>query len=96
MQRALVTFIDPSSTNAGGGFAGLHVGSCRLLPLEAKDDGRRTNGRIRTIGQDLAHEQPFLRPLAAEAFDPSLVLLRLDQDLQRPMPLRRHRGPLHL
>jgi transposase len=46
----------------------------RIRIWEAKDDGRRINDRIRSIGQDLAAEQPFLAPLPAEAFDPGLVL----------------------
>ena len=46
----------------------------RIRIWEAQDDGRRINDRIRSIGQDLVAEQPFLAPLPAEAFDPGLVL----------------------
>ncbi|WP_091557587.1 IS21 family transposase [Arthrobacter sp. ok362] len=46
----------------------------RIREWEAQDDARRINDRIRTIGQDLAAEQPFLAPLPAEVFDPGLVL----------------------
>ena len=46
----------------------------RICAWEAQDDARRINDRVRTIGQDLAAEQPFLAPLPAEVFDPGLVL----------------------
>lgn len=46
----------------------------RIRGWEAQDDARRINDRIRTIGQDLTAEQPFLAPLPAESFDPGLVL----------------------
>lgn len=38
------------------------------------DDDRRVADRIRTVGQDLAAEQPLLAALPHEAFDPGLVL----------------------
>jgi len=46
----------------------------RIRAWEVQDDRRRINDRIRTIGQDLAAERPFLAPLPVEAFDPGLVL----------------------
>jgi transposase len=46
----------------------------RIRGWEARDDARRINDRIRTIGQDFGTERPFLAPLPAEAFDPGLVL----------------------
>lgn len=46
----------------------------RIRAWEVQDDQRRINDRIRTIGQDLAAERPFLAPLPAEEFDPGLVL----------------------
>lgn len=46
----------------------------RIREWEAQDDARRINDRIRTIGQDLAAERPFLASLPGEIFDPGLVL----------------------
>ncbi|WP_394252041.1 IS21 family transposase [Arthrobacter pityocampae] len=46
----------------------------RIRVWEARDDGRRINDRIHTIGQDFATEQSHLAPLPVEAFDPGLVL----------------------
>ena len=46
----------------------------RIRAWEVQDDQRRINDRIRTIGQDLAAEAPFLAPLPAEEFDPGLVV----------------------
>lgn len=46
----------------------------RIRAWEAQDDSRRINERIRTIGQDFAHEQPLLAPLPRDVFDPGLVL----------------------
>lgn len=46
----------------------------RIRGWEERDDHRRINDRIRTVGEDFTYEQPFLAPLLAEAFDPGLVL----------------------
>lgn len=46
----------------------------RIRAWESLDEARRINDRIRTIGQDFTHEQPFLAPLPGETFDPGLVL----------------------
>ncbi len=46
----------------------------RLRQWEQRDDGRRINDRITTIGQDFAVEQPLLAPLPVEEFDPGLTL----------------------
>ncbi|WP_264671192.1 IS21 family transposase [Arthrobacter sp. VKM Ac-2550] len=46
----------------------------RIRRWEARDDRRRINDRIRTIGQDFEAERPFLAPLPVEEFDPGLVL----------------------
>ncbi|TSE15804.1 IS21 family transposase [Arthrobacter sp. KBS0703] len=46
----------------------------RIRAWEVQDDQRRINDRIRTIGQDLAAEAPFLAALPAEEFDPGLVV----------------------
>jgi hypothetical protein len=46
----------------------------RIRAWEARDDGRRINDRIRTIGQDFEIEKPFLAPLPTEEFDPGLAL----------------------
>ena len=46
----------------------------RIRAWEAQDENRRINDRIRTIGQDLELERPFLARLPAEEFDPGLAL----------------------
>lgn len=38
------------------------------------DEGRRIENRVRTVGQDFATEQPLLRPVPADPFDPGLWL----------------------
>lgn len=45
-----------------------------IVGWEARDLDRRIDGRLRTVGQDLATERPLLRALPADAFDPGLVL----------------------
>lgn len=46
----------------------------RIRGWESKDEDRRINDRIRTIGQDYAAERPCLGPLPVEEFDPGLAL----------------------
>lgn len=46
----------------------------RIREYDARDSDRRVNTRIRTVGQDFADEQPLLRALPFERFDPGLVL----------------------
>lgn len=46
----------------------------RIREHDARDSDRRINTRIRTVGQDFEDEQPLLRPLPFERFDPGLVL----------------------
>jgi hypothetical protein len=46
----------------------------RLAKADRADDHRRINGRVRTVGEMFAIEQPLLRPLPVEAFEPGLSL----------------------
>lgn len=46
----------------------------RLAQADRDDDDRRIGHRIRTVGEDFATEQPLLRALPAERFEPGLTL----------------------
>jgi len=46
----------------------------RLAKVDRADDHRRINGRVRTVGEMFAIEQPLLRPLPTEVFEPGLSL----------------------
>ena len=46
----------------------------KIVGWEARDLHRRIEGRLHTVGHDLAVEQPFLNSLPADRFDPGLVL----------------------
>jgi transposase len=46
----------------------------RLAKADRADDHRRINGRVRTVGEMFAIEQPLLRPLPVEVFEPGLSL----------------------
>ena len=46
----------------------------RLAKADRADDHRRINGRVRTVGEMFAIEQPLLRPLPTEVFEPGLSL----------------------
>ncbi|GAA1821484.1 IS21 family transposase [Agromyces neolithicus] len=48
--------------------------NARIRDYDARDHDRRIDTRIRTVGQDFAAEQPLLRALPFERFDPGLVL----------------------
>ncbi|MGW1503378.1 Mu transposase domain-containing protein [Streptomyces mirabilis] len=48
--------------------------NARLLEFERREDARRIGLRIRTIGQDFAHEAPLLVPLPGEVFETGLML----------------------
>lgn len=64
---------------------------------EAVDERRRINGRIRTIGQDFAAEQPLLAPLPNEAFDPGLVLTpRVDRSALITVRMAKYSVPARL
>ena len=46
----------------------------KIQGWEARDLHRRIEGRLHTVGHDLATEQSLLAPLPADGFDPGLVL----------------------
>lgn len=46
----------------------------RIKDWESRDENRRINDRIRTIGEDFAAERSRLNPLPVEGFDPGLAL----------------------
>lgn len=46
----------------------------QIKAWEAADEDRRISGRLNTIGHDFTAEQPLLRPLPMEVFEPGLVL----------------------
>lgn len=46
----------------------------RLAEADLADRARRIDGRIRTVAEDFAIEEPLLRPLPAEEFEPGLWL----------------------
>lgn len=48
--------------------------NARIREHDARDNDRRIDTRIRTVGQDFAEELPLLRPLPFERFDPGLLL----------------------
>jgi transposase len=59
----------------------------RLEAADRADDARHIAGRLVTVGAMAASEQPFLRPLPAERFDPS-VLLRAKVDRKARIAVR--------
>lgn len=64
---------------------------------DARDNGRRVNTRIRTVGQDFADEQPLLRMLPFERFDPGLVLHpRVDRSALVTVRMARYSVPARL
>lgn len=64
---------------------------------EAADEGRRISGHVLTIGHDLALEQPLLRPLPMEVFEPGLVLHpRVDRSSMITVRMVKYSVPAHL
>ncbi len=64
---------------------------------EAADERRRITGHTNTIGEDLAAEQPLLRPLPDEAFEPGLVLHpRVDRSSMITVRMVKYSVPAHL
>ena len=58
---------------------------------------RRVTGRLRTVGEDFATEQPLLAPLPSERFDPGLVLHpRVDRSGLITVRMARYSVPAHL
>ena len=69
----------------------------RIKRWEAADEGRRISGHVHTIGHDLALEQPLLRPLPMEVFEPGLVLHpRVDRSSMITVRMVKHSVPAHL
>ena len=48
--------------------------NARLAEIDEADDRRRINRRLTRIGEDFALEQPLLRELPSEVFEPGLLL----------------------
>ncbi|WP_316744380.1 hypothetical protein [Streptomyces sp. MK7] len=44
-----------------------------MAEFELAEENRRTGMRIRTIGQDFAHEAALLMPLPADSFETGIV-----------------------
>jgi transposase len=71
--------------------------NARIISWEAADDTRRITGRLRTVGEDFATEQPLLAPLPQERFDPGLVLHpRVDRSGLITVRMARYSVPAHL
>jgi len=69
----------------------------RIKAWEAADDRRRITGHLNRIGEDFAAEQPLLRPLPVEAFDPGLVLHpRVDRSSMVTVRMVRYSVPARL
>ena len=64
---------------------------------EATDEDRRISGHLNTIGHDFTAEQPFLRPLPTEVFEPGLVLNpRVDRSSMISVRMMKYSVPAHL
>ncbi|WP_220658546.1 IS21 family transposase [Tsukamurella sp. TY48] len=64
---------------------------------EARDEGRRIDGRMRTIGQDYQHDRAALAPLPVEDFDPGLILTpRVDRSAMITVRMVKYSVPAHL
>ena len=64
---------------------------------DARDNERRINTRIRTVGQDFIDEQARLTPLPGERFDPGLVLYpRVDRSSLITVRMARYSVPARL
>ena len=71
--------------------------NARIISWDAGDDARRVTGRLRTVGEDFATEQPLLAPLPSERFDPGLVLHpRVDRSGLITVRMARYSVPAHL
>jgi len=71
--------------------------NARIIQWEAGDGTRRVTGRLRTVGEDFATEQPLLAPLPSERFDPGLVLHpRVDRSGLITVRMARYSVPAHL
>ncbi|WP_239591662.1 IS21 family transposase [Mycolicibacterium tusciae] len=69
----------------------------RLAGYDEADDFRRIGNRAATVGQDFATEQPLLRPLPVEPFEPGLTLTaRVDRYAQATVRTCRYSVPVRL
>ena len=69
----------------------------RLARCDEADDFRRIGNRTATVGQDFATEQPLLRPLPVEPFEPGLTLTaRVDRYAQATVRTCRYSVPVRL
>lgn len=69
----------------------------QIKTWEAVDEERNITGHVHSIGHDLAAEQPFLRPLPTEVFDPGLVLNpRVDRSSMISVRMVKYSVPAHL
>ncbi|CAM5509320.1 Transposase OS=Tsukamurella paurometabola (strain ATCC 8368 / DSM / CCUG 35730 / CIP 100753/ JCM 10117 / KCTC 9821 / NBRC 16120 / NCIMB 702349 / NCTC 13040)OX=521096 GN=Tpau_0221 PE=4 SV=1 [Tsukamurella paurometabola] len=69
----------------------------QIKTWEARDEGRRIDGRLRTVGQDYQHDRAALAPLPVEDFDPGLVLTpRVDRSAMITVRMVRYSVPAHL
>lgn len=69
----------------------------QIKAWEAADEDRRISGHVHTIGHDLAAEQPLLRPLPVEVFEPGLVLHpRVDRSSMITVRMVKYSVPAHL
>ena len=69
----------------------------QIKAWEAADEDRRISGRLNTIGHDFTAEQPLLRPLPMEVFEPGLVLNpRVDRSSMISVRMVKYSVPAHL
>ena len=69
----------------------------QIKAWEDRDDGRRIDGRMRTIGQDYQHDRAALAPLPVEDFDPGLILTpRADRSAMITVRMVKYSVPAHL
>ncbi|GAA1437022.1 IS21 family transposase [Microlunatus lacustris] len=69
----------------------------RIRRWDEIDDRRRVGSRLRTVAADHAVEQPLLRPLPMETFDPGLVLTpRVDRSALITVRMAKYSVPARL
>ncbi|GAA1100238.1 IS21 family transposase [Tsukamurella spumae] len=69
----------------------------QIKAWEDSDEGRRIDGRLRTIGQDYEHDRAALAPLPVEDFDPGLILTpRVDRSAMITVRMVKYSVPAHL
>lgn len=69
----------------------------QIKAWEDADEDRRISGHLNTIGHDFTAEQPLLRPLPTEVFEPGLVLNpRVDRSSMISVRMMKYSVPAHL